>query len=303
MIYTVTLNPAVDYYISMKDFSEGKLNTINNGYVLSGGKGINVSKVLKNYGVESIALGFVGGFTGDYIRKNLKECNIQENFIELKENTRINIKMKTENTETEIAGFSPNISEIDYKKFLEIIKNIKPNDIIVLSGCVPKSLDNKIYKEIIKLLPKNVKVVLDTRGEAYKFALEEKIYLIKPNHTELEEFFNKKYETIDEIIEAGEKLKNMGSENVIISLGEKGSILITDKGVWIGNTPKGKLISSVGAGDSMIAGFLYGINNEMEILEAYKYGIASGSATAFTKDLATFEQMKNLLNEIEIIKK
>ena len=211
--------------------------------------------------------------------------------------------MKTENTETEIAGFSPNISEIDYKKFLEIIKNIKPNDIIVLSGSVPKSLDNKIYKEIIKLLPKNVKVVLDTRGEAYKFALEEKIYLIKPNHTELEEFFNKKYETIDEIIEAGEKLKNMGSENVIISLGEKGSILITDKGIWIGNTPKGKLISSVGAGDSMIAGFLYGINNEMEILEAYKYGIASGSATAFTKNLATFEQMKNLLNEIEIIKK
>ena len=303
MIYTVTLNPAVDYYISMKDFSEGKLNTINNGYVLSGGKGINVSKVLKNYGVESIALGFIGGFTGDYIRKNLKECNIQENFIELKENTRINIKMKTEKGESEIAGFSPNISENDYKKFLEIIKNIKSNDIVVLSGSVPKSLDNKIYKEIIKLLPKNVKVVLDTRGEAYRFALEEKIYLTKPNHTELEEFFNEKYETIDEIIEAGKKLKNMGSENVIISLGEKGSILITDKGIWIGNTPKGKLVSSVGAGDSMIAGFLYGINNGMEILESYKYGIASGSATAFTKDLATFEQMKNLLNEIEIIKR
>lgn len=300
MIYTVTLNPAVDYYISMKEFQEGELNLINNGYTLPGGKGINVSKVLKNFGIESTVLGFVGGFTGDFIRKNLKEYEIKDKLVELKENTRINIKMRTEKTESEIAGHSPNISESEYKEFLKAISEIKEGDILVLSGSVPKSLKANIYQEIIEILPEGVKVILDTRGEPFKYALEKGVYLTKPNNVELGEFFNEKYETIEEIIEAGKKLRKMGSENVLISLGKNGSVLITKDGVWIGNVPKGELVSSVGAGDSMVAGTLYGIVKGMDISEAYKYGIASGSATAFTEGLTTFEGMQKLLNDINI---
>ncbi len=183
-----------------------------------------------------------------------------------------------------------------------------------------------IHKTIIEMLPENVKVVLDTRGEPFKYALEKGVFLTKPNNVELGEFFNEKYETMEEIINAGEKLRKMGSENVLISLGKNGSVLITEKGVWIGNVPKGVLISlgkngsvlitekgvwignvpkgtlvsSVGAGDSMVAGTLYGIVKGREISEAYKYGIASGSATAFTEGLTTLENMENLLNDINI---
>ena len=300
MIYTVTLNPAVDYYISIKEFQEGGLNLIDNGYTLPGGKGINVSKVLKNFGVESTALGFAGGFTGNYIRTNLKEYGISEKLVELKENTRINIKLKTEKDESEIAGHSPKISQEEYEKFLNTIKEIQTGDILVLSGSVPKSLDAEIYKNIIEMLPENVKVILDTRGEPFKYALEKGVFLTKPNNVELGEIFNEKYETMEEIINAGEKLRKMGSENVLISLGKNGSVLITEKGVWIGNVPKGTLVSSVGAGDSMVAGTLYGIVKGMEISEAYKYGIASGSATAFTEGLTTLENMEKLLNDINI---
>ena len=300
MIYTVTLNPAVDYYISMKEFQEGGLNLIDNGYTLPGGKGINVSKVLKNFGVESTALGFAGGFTGNYIRTALKDYGISEKLVELKENTRINIKLKTEKDESEIAGVSPKITESEYAEFLNTIKNIKSGDILVLSGSVPKSLDVEIYKNIIEILPENVKIILDTRGEPFKYALEKGVFLTKPKNVELGEFFNEKYETMEEIIKAGEKLRNMGSENVLISLGKNGSVLITEKGVWIGNVPKGTLVSSVGAGDSMVAGAIYGIVRGMEISEAYKYGIASGSATAFTEGLTSLKDMEKLLDDIEI---
>lgn len=300
MIYTVTLNPAIDYYISMNQFQEGELNSINNGYTLPGGKGINVSKVLKNFGVESVALGFAGGFTGDYIRKNLKEYGISEKLVELKENTRINIKLKTDKDESEIAGYSPKISAEECKEFLETMKDIKAGDVLVLSGSVPKSLDSEIYKTIIESLPEGVKVVLDTRGEPFEHALKKGVFLTKPNNVELGEFFNEKYETIDEIIAAGEKLRKMGSENVIISLGKNGSVLVTEKGSWVGNVPKGELVSSVGAGDSMVAGTLYGLSEGMPLEEAYKYGIASGSATAFVEGLTTLEDMKKLLNDIKI---
>lgn len=300
MIYTVTLNPAVDYYISMKDFEEGRLNLIDNGYTLPGGKGINVSKVLKNFGVGSTALGFAGGFTGDFIRKNLKEYKIKDELVELKEDTRINIKMRTEKDESEIAGRSPKISDEEYKNFLETIKKIKSGDILVLSGSVPNSLNPRVYEKIISIVPDGVKVVLDTRGEPFKYAIQKGVYLTKPNNVELGEFFNEKYESIDEIIEAGKKLREMGSENVIISLGKNGSILITEKGVWIGNVPKGELVSSVGSGDSMVAGTLYGLIKGMDILDSYKYGIASGSATAFTEGLTTFSDMQKLLNDINI---
>ena len=302
MIYTVTLNPAIDYYIVMDQFVEGELNSVKDGYTLAGGKGINVSKVLKNFGRENTALGFVGGFTGDYIKSSLKEYGVTGKFVELEENTRINIKMKTETKESEIAGKAPFISEEHKKQLLDTMKDIKTGDVLVLSGSVPKTMNKDIYKEMISNLPAGVKVILDTRDEPFKHALEMGVYMTKPNINELSEFFEKELKTTDEIIEAGEKLRAMGSENVLISMGKDGSMLISANGVFKGNAPIGKLISSVGAGDSMVAGVIYGITGDNSIEESYKYGIASGSATAFSEGLTTMETMEKLLKEIKIEK-
>lgn len=302
MIYTLTLNPAIDYYMSMGNFQLGSLNSLEEGYTLPGGKGINVSEVLKNFSVESKALGFVGGFTGDYIKKHLNEYEIESDFIELQENTRINIKLKTKDSETEIAGKSPTISRENVKELLKKFEEIKKDDVVILSGSVPNSISKSIYADIIKLLPKDCKVILDTRGLHFVEGLKEGVFLTKPNNHELEEFFNRKLNNIEEIIQAGKDLQALGSKNVLISLGKDGSILITEKEVYIGNAPQGKLISSVGAGDSMVAGVVYGIAKGMTLEDSYKYGIASGSSTAFSEGLTTFEGMNSLLNKIEIKK-
>lgn len=302
MIYTVTLNPAIDYYIVMDQFVEGELNSVKDGYTLAGGKGINVSKVLKNFGRENTALGFVGGFTGDYIKNSLKDYGVTGKFVELEENTRINIKLKSQIKESEIAGKAPFINEEHKKQLLDIMKDIKTGDVLALSGSVPKTMNKDIYKEMIGILPAGVKVILDTRDEPFKYALEMGVYLTKPNIHELSEFFGKELTSTDEIIEAGEKLRAMGSENVLISMGKDGSMLITANGVYRGNAPTGKLISSVGAGDSMVAGIIYGITGGNSIEDSYKYGIASGSATAFSEGLTTLTTMESLLKEIKIEK-
>ncbi len=302
MIYTLTLNPAIDYYMTMENFQLGALNSLEEGYTLPGGKGINVSKVLKNFSVESVALGFIGGFTGDYIIKHLKEYQIENDFVTLNENTRINIKLKTKDSETEIAGISPKITVENIDELLKKFQQVKKEDIVILSGSVPSSIKATIYADIIKLLPKEVKIILDTRGVPFVEGLKANVYLTKPNNHELEEFFNRKLNNLDEIIEAGKELQKLGSENVLISLGKDGSILITKDEVYVGNAPQGKLISSVGAGDSMVAGIVYGIAQGNSLVEAYKYGIASGSSTAFSEGLTTIDGMKSLLNKIEIKK-
>lgn len=302
MIYTLTLNPAIDYYMTMENFQLGALNSLEEGYTLPGGKGINVSKVLKNFSVESVALGFIGGFTGDYIIKHLKEYQIENDFVTLNENTRINIKLKTKDAETEIAGISPKITVENIDELLKKFQQVKKEDIVILSGSVPSSVKATIYADIIKLLPKEVKIILDTRGIPFVEGLKANVYLTKPNNHELEEFFNRKLNNLDEIIEAGKELQKLGSENVLISLGKDGSILITKDEVYVGNAPQGKLISSVGAGDSMVAGIVYGIAQGNSLVEAYKYGIASGSSTAFSEGLTTIDGMKSLLNKIEIKK-
>lgn len=303
MIYTLTLNPAVDYYIDMNNFEEGELNKVNNAYTLAGGKGINVSKVLKNFNVDSTALGFCGGFTGDYIKKHLKEYGIKENFIYLEEDTRINIKLKTEKTESEIAGKSPNVSKEKADELLAFINtNIKENDILVLSGSVPNSISNSIYKKIINKSCKNIKIILDARDEAFKIAVKEKVFLTKPNKKELGEYFNKTIETTEDIIKYAKELIKEGSENVIVSLGKDGSILVTKDEVYIGNAPDGTLISSVGSGDSMVAGIVYGISKNLSLPDAYKYAIASGSSTACSEGLTTFENMNKFLEKVEIKK-
>lgn len=299
-IYTVTLNPAIDYYLGFDNFEEGKLNFSNIGYTLPGGKGINVSKVLADFKQKSVALGFVGGFTGDYMKSALKAENIDFKFIELEENTRINIKINNNGLETEISGKAPNISENKKEEFLKGLSEIKKDDIVILSGSIPKSIEENIYSEIISRLPRGVKIILDSRGKGFDLALRKGVFLVKPNKIELEEYFNRKIESTEELIVAGKELQNLGAENVLVSLGGEGSILITKKAVYRGNVPKGKMISTVGAGDSMVAGIVYGLEKTEKIESAYKYGIASGSATAFSEGLGKFELMEMLLPAIKI---
>ncbi|OEJ13641.1 1-phosphofructokinase [Brachyspira hampsonii] len=303
MIYTLTLNPAVDYYMDMNKFDEGELNKVNNSYTLAGGKGINVSKVLKNFGIESAALGFCGGFTGDYIKADLNKYGIKDNFISLTEDTRINVKIKTAKKETEIMGKSPKILQENIDQMLYIIdNNIQDNDILVLSGSVPSSVKEDIYKDIIQKTKSksNVKVILDSRENAFKIAVKENVFLTKPNRKELSEYFGKDIKTVYDIITYAKKLVEDGSENVIVSLGKDGSALVNKDGSYIGNAPEGNLISSVGAGDAMVAGIVYGISQNLNILDSYKYAIASGTATAFSEGLTTFENMNNLLDKIQI---
>ncbi|MGL5054767.1 MAG: 1-phosphofructokinase [Fusobacteriaceae bacterium] len=302
-IYTVTLNPAIDHYISFKEenkFCEGKLNKVTNSYSLDGGKGINVSKVLNNYTVPSTALGFVGGFTGDFIKNNLIKEKVNFDFTTLEEETRINIKMNNLGVETEIAGKSPFISETLFKDFLNKFSNLKEGDILVLSGSVPDSLNANIYSNILEILPVGVKVILDTRDKPFEEALKKGVFLVKPNKKELEEFFKREILTDEDLLKAGKELQKLGAKNVLISLGGDGSLLITENNVLRGKAPKGNVISTVGAGDSMVAGIIYGLSQGNSLEESLKYGIASGSSTAFSKGVTTLENMKNLLPSIKI---
>ncbi len=302
MIYTITLNPALDYSLETSKFDLGKLNLSEKAYFLGGGKGINVSKVLKNFNVESTAIGFLGGFTGNFIKEELKEKNIKEDFVEVLGNTRVNIKIKTGEVETELAGLSPEINENHVLALKEKLGNIQDGDILVLSGSVPKSLKTTIYKELVEGLDKNIKVILDTRGDAFVETLKVKPFLVKPNHHELEEFCGKELHSIEEIVEGARTIQKLGVQNVIVSMGKDGSILLTEDSVYKGNVPKGTLKNSVGAGDSMVAGLVSKLAQGESLLEAYKFGIASGSATAFSHNLATKDEVLALLNQINIIK-
>lgn len=300
MIYTVTLNPAIDYYIELEEFQEQELNHCENSYTIMGGKGINVSKVLDNFGIKTLALGFVGGFTGDYIKKDFCLAKMKEQFTELKENTRINIKMKTKVGESEIAGKAPNISEEDLKRFYKTLEQIKEGDLLVLSGSVPKSLSDEIYAEVIARVPKGVRIILDARGKAFAKALEKGVYFTKPNRRELEEYFERELLSLEELVAAAKELQKRGSKYVIVSRGGEGSFCVTEDKVLIGNAPKGKLISSVGAGDSMVAGILYALEKGCSIEEAYSYGIAAGSATAFSEGLTNLQDMEKIKEKVII---
>jgi 1-phosphofructokinase len=300
VIYTVTLNPALDYIITMEEFNLGKLSSAETASVFGGGKGINVSKVLKNLGAETTAMGFLGGFTGEYIKKELSSLGIKEEFIEVEDNTRINLKIKNNEMETEIAGIPPVISKENLNDLLLKIKKINKGDILVLSGSLPKNLESGIYKKIMESLPKDIKVVLDTRGRALEESVEAEPYLIKPNIYELEEFCRKSFETFDDIIDGAFELVRAGAQNVVVSMGRRGSFLIHEGKVYRGNAPDGPFVNSVGAGDSMVAGMVYELSEGKDIISAYKFGIGAGSATAFSKNLCTLCEVEELIKKIKV---
>ncbi len=298
MIYTVTLNPAIDYIVTMNNFKMGVTNRVQSEQMVPGGKGLNVSILLHNLGMENIALGFIAGFTGREIRDKFQRLGGTQKFIEVPNgNSRINVKIQSSDG-TEINGRGPVIDDNSLNKFWRQIDELAYKDILVLSGNVPDSLPKNIYKQIIqKASEKEVLVIVDTTEQYLREVLEYKPFLIKPNIQELEEILHIRIENTEQTIALAKKLQDMGAQNVIVSMGKDGAIFVDEnKVIHQSLAPKGKLVNSVGAGDSMIAGFLYEWLRSHDYESAFKMAIAAGSATAFTEKLATKEAILALYN-------
>lgn len=301
MINTITLNPSLDYVVKVDNFKADALNRINSEQIYAGGKGINVSIVLKNLGVDNTALGYVAGFTGDEILRQIKDHNVDCDFVKLQSGmSRINVKLKSDG-ETEINGAGPDISEKDLKSLYEKINKLGKGDFLILSGSIPKSVPDDIYERIMKsLLDKEVEFIVDATKDLLLKVLKYRPFLIKPNHHELAEMFNVELKNDEDIIAYGKKLQEMGAKNVLISMAGDGAILLPENGEPIKReVPKGTLKNSVGAGDSMVAGFLCGYLKNKDLGEAFKMGIATGSASAFSEELATKEEVENLLLQMK----
>ena len=300
MIYTITFNPALDYISQVDNFEIGKINRTKTEKILPGGKGLNVSIVLKNLGLESTALGFIGGFTGEELQRRIEVQGIKTDFIKVEQGiTRINVKISS-NQETALNGNGPDISEENIQTLLEKIENIKKEDIVILAGNVPKGINNNIYEIICVNLERNgVTFIVDATKELLINILKYRPFLIKPNKEELEETFKVKIRTKEDIITYAQKMQLMGAQNVLVSLGGDGAILVTeDNQVLQSNAPKGKVLNTVGAGDSMVAGFLAGYIESKDYEFSLKMGIATGSASSFSMDLATKKDVEKLLEQI-----
>ena len=260
MIYTVTLNPSIDYVIKLEHLNTGHVNRVNSENIYPGGKGINVSRILKTLGNDNVATGFVSNFTGAFIKNSLYEQNIKSDFIQLDNGfTRINVKIKSDE-ETEINGGGPHISDEKLEELFYKLSKLKEDDILILAGSIPSTLSEDLYEKIMSRVRENkVKVVVDATKSLLLNVLKYNPFLIKPNNHELEEIFNVKLESQNDIITYAKKLQEMGGRNILVSMGKDGAILLSEnKEVYVSNVAKGEVINSVGAGDSMVAGFISG---------------------------------------------
>lgn len=303
MIYTVTCNPSLDYIVFLDKLVLGKVARSNSELIFAGGKGINVSIVLKNLGVESVCLGYLAGFTGKRMEEELRQRGCQTDFIFLEQGlSRINIKIRAEE-ETQINAQGPEIKQKDLEKLFLKLESLKQEDILVLSGSVPPSIEKTIYEKIMKHLEKKgIKIVVDAAGTLLLSALKQKPFLVKPNEEELQELFDCTIKTEKELIFYGQKLQEMGAQNVLISRGAKGAVLLTQKEIYKSPAPKGTAVQTVGAGDSMVAGFLAGYLKEENFLQALQTASAAGSASAFSYELATNQEVEQLKKQIKITK-
>lgn len=296
MIYTLTLSPALDYDIYLDKLSIGELNLSKEVNFRAGGKGINVSLMLHNLGIQSVALGYIAGFTGQYIEDSLNKLGIKNKFIKTQGTNRINVKINEMETETEIAGLSQEICQNDIDRLKEYLKKLNSDDILVLSGSIPNNVQKNIYMELASIT--KAKVILDTRGSL----LSDNIYnnmLIKPNIKELEEVFSTKIPE-DKVFEYAKYFLDRNVENVMVSLGKNGAILIKDGKCKKANIPEGKYINSIGAGDSMVAGFIYSYINGLSMEDTLKFSVACGSATAYSYGIGDIKMIKNLIDKIEV---
>ena len=292
MIYTLTLNPAIDYYVAVENLKIGAVNRTKNEQIRFGGKGINVSLVLKELGVKSVAMGFIGGFTGDALENHLIKQGVDCDFVRVAGNTRINVKLN----DTDINAAGPQISSKDIENLYLKLGNIQKGDFLVLSGSVPTSLPQDIYSAIIKSLQnKGINFVVDAEKDLLLETLEYKPFLIKPNHHELGEIFGVEVNDFDTALIYAEKLQKMGAENIMVTLGEKGAILVDASGkTYTQTAPKGEVISAVGSGDSAVAAFLAEYLNGGDYESCLKSAVAAGSTTAFNDGLATKERIMEL---------
>jgi len=300
MIYTVTLNPSIDFIVHVDHLAIGALNKMTQDFKLPGGKGINVSRILKRINVDSTALGFVGGFTGTFISDWLTKEAIDHQFTSVTDDTRINIKLKS-GEETEINGLGPAISESEIANLKAKFSQLKPDDIVILSGSKPAGLVADFYEDLIELVQNaGADFVIDTTGAELFAALPAHPLLIKPNNHELAELYQTSFSSIEDILPYGQKMLQDGAKNVIVSLGGDGALLFSGEKIYRTNVLKRPLKNSVGAGDSMIAGFIGRYAETRDVVDAFKWGVACGSATAFSDDLAQADFIHELLPEVEV---
>lgn len=296
MIYTITFNPALDYIMTVPQCVEGAVNRTEHEKIMAGGKGINVSVVLNNMGVENTALGFISGFTGGEIENILNKMECRTDFIRLCRGfSRINVKIKSEK-ETEINGQGPDIPQDAVKALYEKLDKLTDGDMLVLAGSIPNTLPDSIYCEIMKRLEhKNLNITVDATQDLLVNVLKYKPFLIKPNNHELGEIFGVELKTRSEVIPYANKMREMGARNVLVSMAGEGAVFAGENGeIYESEAPKGKLVNSTGAGDSMVAGFLAGYIEKKDFHHALKMGLAAGSASAFSDELATMEEIQKI---------
>lgn len=298
MIYTVTFNPAIDYVVRCDELRLGEVNRTSTEDIFFGGKGINVSLVLAQLNVPSCALGFTAGFTGEAIENGIAKAGIRSDFIRVKEGfSRINVKLKA-GDETEINGQGPVISAEELQRLFDKLSALSDGDTLVLAGSVPKSLPTDVYEQIMaRLSGRDIRMIVDASGELLRNVLKYRPYLIKPNNFELAELFDAELNSDEDIIYYCRKLQELGARNVLVSMAEQGSLLVTESGkVYREGAARGEVRNSVGAGDSMVAGFIAGLSEGFGY--ALKLGTACGGATAFSDGLAEKKNIDRLLSQL-----
>ena len=304
MIYTVTFNPSLDYIVSVENFQLGLTNRTSSELMLPGGKGVNVSTVLMNLGIENTALGFAAGFVGDEIVRQMEEMGVQNGFIRIEEGvSRINLKLKSIDG-MEINGQGPVISPEHVEELMKQLDRLGEGDVLFLSGSIPASMPDDAYQKIMERLDgRGVQIVVDATRDLLMKVLEYHPFLIKPNNHELGEIFDVELRTREEVIPYAKKLQEKGAVNVLVSMAGKGAVLLAEDGsVYAAEAPKGTLKNGVGAGDSMVAGFLAGYGESGDYEHAFRMGLAAGSASAFSEQLATKDEIKKVYENCKITK-
>lgn len=300
MIYTVTFNPSIDYIMFTDGFELKGLNRAKETYKFAGGKGINVSRVLKTLNVDSTALGFAGGFPGEFISKTLEDSKIYTDFINVDEDTRINVKLKS-GQETEINAPGPKVTEAQFQALLTQIKNTTKEDTVIVAGSVPKSIPSNAYAQIAEITKNTgAKLVVDAEKELVETVLPYQPLFIKPNKDELEVMFNATVSNDEDAVKYGKEILKKGAQSVIISLGGDGAIYVDEQQSIKAVNPQGKVVNTVGSGDSTVAGMVAGLESGLSVQDAFKQAVASGTATAFEEDLATGDAIEKIKSQVRI---
>lgn len=301
MIYTVTLNPALDYFMNYEELALGEVNRTGETQISAGGKGIMESRMLSLVGAKSKALGFLGGFSGQYIKDFLNENQIDSDFTEIEDLTRINVKLKSQENETSLDAAGPKLQESEINHFLEKFDHLKEDDIVVFAGTIPKSLGEDFYERLIaKVQKQKATFVMDVDGQKLLDSLPAHPLLIKPNREELEAIFETSFKNNEQIIPYGQKLLEMGAQNVIVSMAGDGALLFTNEKVYFAQGIKGELKNSIGAGDSTVAGFLAEYSQSKDPLLAFRQAIACGTSKAFSDDMPSRAFLEEIYKKVNI---